>query len=97
MNTPLMGEGGGGRRQRHKHKVVWEQRNGPLPPDHAVRFLDGDKENCEIDNLMMFNRAENLHLNLMGFDQAPPELKESIILRARLIGKIAERKGELDD
>jgi hypothetical protein len=88
---------GGDSRQKHKHKVMWEKQNGPIPLDHTIRFLDGNKQNCDIDNLMMFNRAENMHLNLMGFDLAPPELKESIILRARLIGKIAERKKELDD
>lgn len=86
---------GGQTRQRHKHKVVWEETHGPTPDGCRVRFLDGNKLNCAIENLALFTMIENMHLNHLGFNNAPDELRETIILVAKLRGKCTERKREL--
>lgn len=82
-------------RHRHKHKVIWEEANGPVPEGHCLRFLDGDKMNCTLENLEMFTRTESLFMSLLNYDNAPPELKETIRLTAKLKAKAAERKREL--
>lgn len=40
------------------HRVIWEQRHGPLPDDGVVRFLDGNPNNHDPDNLGMFTRND---------------------------------------
>ena len=48
---------------RAKHRVVWEQYNGPIPPGHKVIFADGDKSNFNIDNLLLVTNSELVILN----------------------------------
>jgi len=38
---------------RLKHLVVWEEANGLLPKGFRLAFLDGDKFNCSLDNLVI--------------------------------------------
>lgn len=45
--------------RRQKHRVVWEQAHGPIPPDHCVKFRDGDPTNCSLDNLYLVSRADH--------------------------------------
>lgn len=68
----------------HKHVWVWEQANGPVPPDHVIRFLDGDKTNCALENLGLFTRAESLEMTRLGYGEAHADVKPSIALLARL-------------
>lgn len=35
-----------------KHRHIWEQAHGSIPERHVIRFLDGDRSNCELDNLI---------------------------------------------
>lgn len=79
------------RNYRYKHLVVWEAYNGPVPEGHVVRFLDGNKQNCTIDNLRLFTRAESVYLNILGYNQVHPSLKETIIGLAKLKAKTLER------
>lgn len=39
------------KRRVPKRRVVWEQHFGPIPKTHMVIHLDGNKLNCDIDNL----------------------------------------------
>ena len=34
-----------------KHHLIWEAANGPIPVDHMIIFIDGDKRNFRLDNL----------------------------------------------
>lgn len=40
-------------RQRltYKRRYVWEQAHGTIPPGHRIIHLDGDRMNCDIENL----------------------------------------------
>lgn len=35
-----------------KHRHVWQQANGTIPARHVIRFLDNDRANCSLDNLV---------------------------------------------
>lgn len=35
-----------------KHRHVWQQANGTIPARHVIRFLDNDRANCSLDNLI---------------------------------------------
>lgn len=42
----------GKRQYKHKHRLVWEQHNGEIPKAHCIKFLDNNRQNCNIDNLI---------------------------------------------
>lgn len=71
-------------RYKHKHVVLWEQAHGPVPKGMVVAFIDGNEENCVVENLMLINRAELLRLNKRKYRAAPNELKPSILALAKL-------------
>ncbi len=71
-------------RYRGKHLAVWEAANGPVPEGHVLRFLDGDKLNCALSNLELISKVENLHLNQLGYSDAPKQLKPTIKALAQL-------------
>lgn len=49
---------------RLKHVVLWEQANKrPVPRNHAVIYADGDRQNLDIDNLVLVTRAQLLYMN----------------------------------
>ena len=48
--------------RKQKHRWVWEQANGPVPPNHCIKFKDGDRTNCSLDNLYLVTRAENCRM-----------------------------------
>lgn len=71
-------------RYRHKHHVVWEAENGPIPDNHVVSFRDGDKINCSIDNLTLLSRNELRYLNYYSYSELPIEMRKSMRALARL-------------
>lgn len=52
-----------GKQMMLKHRMVWEQANGPVPPGHVIIFKDGNKANCSLDNLRLVNRGELVRKN----------------------------------
>lgn len=79
---------------RLKHIVVWEQHNGPLPKGFAVIFGDGDKQNFELDNLILVSRRQLLTLNRNSLIQNNAEATRTAIIIADIFHKISERRKE---
>lgn len=72
------------------HRAEWEKHNGPIPKGKMVGFLDGDKDNCGIENMVLLDCAENLELNRseLRFDNA--EFTEAGVAVAKL--RVAARR-----
>ena len=64
--------------QRH----VWTQANGEIPPGSVVIFLDGNYLNCELNNLQVISRRENMARNTI--QRYPAELQEIMKLTCKL-------------
>lgn len=64
------------------HRLMWEQANGPIPPKHIVRFIDGNTMNLELCNLECIPMAENANRNTIH--RFPDDLKKVIRLKAKL-------------
>jgi len=64
--------------QRH----VWTQANGEIPPGSVVIFLDGNYLNCELNNLQVISRRENMARNTI--QRYPAELQEVMKLTSKL-------------
>lgn len=67
-----------------KHILLWESKNGPVPPHHVIRFIDDDVTNISPENLELTSRHESLQLNIHGLKKAAPELKPVIKMIAKI-------------
>lgn len=83
------------RRHVLKHKWLWEQKNGPVPEGHTLKCLDGNRQNCDPENWVLVSRSMLPRLSGrwgVGYDEAPDELKPTIMAAAQLQHKARERK-----
>lgn len=85
---------GASTRFKRKNIYLWEQANGPVPNGMIVSFIDGDKKNCELSNLMLISRAESMILTKLEYHDSPPELKPSILVLTKLKAKTLSRLSE---
>ena len=74
-----------------KHRVIWEQHNGPIPKGNVIIFLDGDKSNLNIENLAMIRQAQLTMLNKYDLIKTDPELTKTGVNLASLILKTHSR------
>ena len=78
-----------------KHRYLWEKLNGPVPEGHRLKCLDGDKTNTDPSNWEAIPAALAPRLNGRfgrGYDNAPAELKPTIMLTAKLEHAAREAK-----
>lgn len=78
------------KRWRHKQRVVWEAANGPVPDGYIVSFKDGNKQNCDLDNLYLITKADNLRKVSVAY--YPEEVREIIHMRGVLRRHINTQK-----
>jgi hypothetical protein len=68
-----------------KHIVEWEKVNSKLPTKHCIRFLDLNRTNCKLDNLMCIPRGVNAMVNKSNpADTDCSTLNKAIILNEQV-------------
>lgn len=68
---------------RQLHTYTWEQANRPIDPKiEMVKFIDGNPDNCSLDNLYLSNRVENMKMNTIH--RYPSEVKQTIKILRKL-------------
>lgn len=77
-------------RWKLKHTVLWERENGPVPEGKVLTFLDGDKRNAVLDNLMLVTRAEHLMMTRRKLRFGDPELTKVGAAIAKISNKTIE-------
>ncbi|MBR2689201.1 MAG: HNH endonuclease [Aquamicrobium sp.] len=86
--------------KRHKHRVLWEQEHGPVPAGHVLKCL-GDRQNTDPSNWKLVAVGVAARLSKLtghNIDEAPAELKTTIIAIATLEHAISEkRKAKADE
>ena len=79
----------------YKHKLIWKEKNGPIPEGHSVIFADGNKLNLSIDNLLLVSKAELLMLNRRRLISEDSELTKTGLNVVKVMNKIHKiKKGE---
>lgn len=69
------------------HREIWKQHHGEYPPKgSALIFKDGNKKNCDIENLECLTRKQLMDRNTIH--NYPEEIKELTRLRAVITRKI---------
>lgn len=79
---------------KFKHIIVWEEHNGKVPEGCNIIFSDGNKDNCDISNLMCITRAENAIMNNQGLHSESVELTKTGLVIAKLKHRISEVQKE---
>lgn len=79
----------------YKHKLIWKEKNGPIPEGHSVIFADGNKLNLSIDNLLLVSKAELLMLNRKKLISENSELTKTGLNVVKVMNKVYKiKKGE---
>ena len=80
-----------------KHRWIWEQKYGEIPENHVIIFADGNKENFDIENLILVSRAELAILVRCRLISSISELTKSGVAVAKLKAKLNELRKEKTD
>ena len=97
MSTPGKGESQGYLRRKiaepnvweFVHRAEWIKVNDSIPKGSVLIFLDGDHRNCDLSNLKLVTRAENLARQ--SVHNLPPELKQVCQLKGA-INRVINRR-----
>lgn len=81
-----------GKKFRLKHRLIWEQANGPIPPGCNVQFRDGNKQNLALENLYLISRSDQLKNENSLHARYPEEIRKSIQIMGALQRQINKRK-----
>ena len=68
------------------HRLAWEMENGPIPEGKFLRFIDGNKDNWQVENLALVDRESNMRLNTIH--RYPEEVKVAMKILSKLKRKI---------
>ena len=77
-----------------KHRAIYEQKYGEIPKGAKIIFADGNKNNLDINNLVMVSDAEELHLNKDGLRFNDSELTKTALNITKIKLKIGGVKNE---
>ena len=77
-----------------KHRWIYEQKNGKIPEDSTIIFADGNKDNFNIENLVLVSRAELAILVRCRLISSVPELTKTGLNIAKIRIKLAELRRE---
>lgn len=77
----------GARRMQLKHRYVYEQHYGPVPPGYCIISRDGNRQNCSPENLALVSRADNARRNTaaMTKEQHEARIAKSLATRSKNI------------
>ena len=76
-----------------KHRHVWEEANAPIPEGYNIIFLDGNKQNVSLENLLLVSKEESLQMTRLKLRSTNRELTKSGVLIAQL-GCVIKKKGK---
>jgi hypothetical protein len=90
------------RRYVLKHRWLWEQKNGPVPAGHALKCLDGNRQNCDPSNWVAISRKALPRLagkvgrykRCLAYDDASPEVRPALLAVAKLALAAGSRRAK---
>lgn len=80
---------------KRKHVYIYEQVHGSIPKGSCIIFLDGDRENFDIDNLYLLTKKEFLYLISRDLLFNNRELNLAAINLCKLQNKITDLRRDL--
>jgi len=80
---------------RPKHILLWEAENGTLPEGHRLLFADQNRQNIQLDNLILITRGQLATLNRLHLIHQNKPATETGIILAALASKMCARTKQL--
>lgn len=77
-----------------KHRVIWEEANGPVEKGYNVQFKDGNRLNVSLDNLYLISRQRQLKEQNSLMARYPKELQDIIRLRGAVKRQIKRKENK---
>lgn len=77
---------------KFKHRIIWEEKFGTIPRGYAVMFADRNKQNFEIDNLILVSTRQLQIMNNKKLIQNDANLTKTGVLIADVMIKIKDMK-----
>lgn len=74
-----------------KHILIYEKAHGPIPEGYKCAFLDGDRRNYDLDNLVLVSKAESAYMARNRLYTDDKELTRTGVALARLGTTIAKK------
>lgn len=72
---------------KYKHRIIYEQYYGKIPKGCNIIFLDGNKQNLNINNLKAVSKAEDLIMNRNKFFTSDKDITNVGSIIAKVIDK----------
>lgn len=77
-----------------KHRIVWEEHHGPIPENHNICFLDGNKSNYQISNLVLVKNSELAQMNKKKYFCSDAELTKLALGIIKLDSELKRKEKE---
>ena len=74
-----------------KHILIYEKAHGPIPEGYKCAFLDGNRRNYDLDNLILVSKAESAYMARKRLYTDDKELTRTGVALARLGTTIAKK------
>lgn len=78
-----------------KHRWIYEKEKGEIPKGYNLIFADGDKQNFDLDNLILVSNAELFIMNQKGLYKRDKDLTKVGVTVAKVFDKINKRKKDI--
>lgn len=78
-----------------KHRYIWEKHNGKIPKGYDIAFLDGDRTNTNIDNLVLLKHDACISFANRELKSKDREITKTQVQIAELKSKANELKKEI--
>lgn len=75
-----------------KHRVLWEDKYGTIPKGYNLIFADGNKQNLDLDNLILVSDSELFILNKNELYKKDKDLTEVGVNIAKVIDRVNKRR-----
>jgi hypothetical protein len=72
-----------------KHRYIWEQAYGKIPPGKALLYKDGNRLNCTLENLVLVDKAVIIEMSRLDYHRRKGTIHESSIYISML--EVAQR------
>jgi len=80
---------------RMKHHLIWEATWGKIPKGHTVWFIDGDRNNFRLDNLVLVSHQETGYMISQGVVGVKGDYLKTAINVAKLGLLLGEKRRKL--
>lgn len=75
-----------------KHRYIYEKENGKIPKGYNLIFLDGNRQNIELNNLKLVSKAEDLIMNNNKLFNKNKEITNTGTIIAKVINETRKKR-----